>query len=229
MNKKRILLMVRIGNVPAGIEADWNHWYDTTHIPNRLSKGGFLLVRRFRAIWGEYKYLTLYELESIETLTSEAYMKLREWEASLPPDSFEAVTLKLPSFSRGVYEQIYPEEQEYRMPPTEILFTVGHDVPPNREEEFNEWYNTEHIPAMVNRVPGFVTARRFRDVGDSLPPGSGKASSSPKYVTVYDLGDEKVLESETFLKETNSPWSSWIRSWYSRRFRILARRIYPKP
>lgn len=229
MAKKRVLLLVRIGDVPPKIEPDWNHWYDTTHIPNRLSKPGFISVRRFLALWGEYKYLTLYELDNLEALESEAYVKLREWEASLPPESFEAITLKLPDFTRGVYEQIYPEQEEYEMPNTEILFTIGHDVPPNREEEFNAWYNTEHIPAMINRVPGFVTARRFRNVGSLLPSGSGKTSPSPKYVTLYDLSDEKVLESEVFKRETNSPWSSWVRSWYSRRFRILARRIYPKP
>lgn len=229
MGKKHVLLMVRIGDVPGEIEREWNRWYDTTHIPNRLSKPGFLSVRRFFAIWGEYKYLTLYDLESIEGLTSEAYQKLREWEASLPPKSFEAITLKLPNFSRGVYEQIYPEQEEHKMPNTQFLFTIGHDVPPNREEEFNAWYNTEHIPAMINRVPGFVTARRFRNAGSLLPPGSGKTSPSPKYVTLYDLSNDKVLESEVFQRETNSPWSSWVRGWYTRRFRILARKIYPEP
>lgn len=220
--------MVRIGDVPPAIEAEWNHWYDTKHIPNRLNKPGFIAVRRFVALWGEYKYLTLYDLDSIEALTSEAYLKQRDWEASLSPDSFEKTTPKLPGFSRGVYEQVYPEQGEYQIPDTEILFAIGHDVPLNKEEEFNAWYNTEHIPAMINRVPGFITARRFRDVGSSLPSRAGRTLSSPKYVTLYDLNSDKVLESEVFSRETNSPWSSWVRSWYSRRFRILARRIYPK-
>lgn len=221
--------MVQIGDVPEEIEMDWNRWYDTIHISNRLSKPGFVSVRRFIALWGESKYLTLYELESLEALKSDAYVKLREWEASLPPESFEAITLRLPNFARGVYEQIYPEQEDYQISDTQILFTIGHDVPPNRDEEFNAWYNTEHIPTMMNRVPGFVTARRFRNVGSLIPPGSGKTSPSPQYVTLYDLSDDKVLDSEVIKKETNSPWSSWVRSWYSRRFRILARRIYPKP
>jgi hypothetical protein len=228
MTKKRILLMVRIGDVPPEIEGEWNKWYDTEHIPNRLNKPGFLSVRRFKAIEGEFKYLTLYDLNSINALTSEAYLKLRDWEASLPPDSFEAITPKLPGCSRGIYEQIYPEQEDYQIPNTEILFAVGHDVPPDKEKEFNAWYNTEHIPAM-KRVPGFVTARRFMVIETQLPPRGGSGSSSPKYVTLYDIESERVFQSEAFLKERNSPWSSWVRSWYSRRFRIVARRIYPKP
>ncbi len=49
------------------------------------------------------------------------------------------------------------------------------------------------------------------------------------WAILYDIESEKVFQSEAFLKERNSPWSSWVRSWYSRRFRIVARRIYPKP
>ena len=101
-------------------------------------------------------------------------------------------------------------------------------MPPSREEEFNAWYNTEHIPAM-KRVPGFVTARRFVTVETQRSPRAGKTSSSPKYVAFYDIESERVFKSEVFLKERNSPWSSWVRSWYSRRFMIRARRIYPKP
>jgi hypothetical protein len=233
MTTKRFLLMVRMGEVPPKIESGWNKWYDTQHIPNRLNKPGFLSARRFVVIGGGAtegcKYLSLYDLERAEALTGEAYLKQRDWEASLPSDSFEAVTSRLPNFSRGIYEQIYPQAGEYRIPDSEILFIIGHDVPPDKDEEFNAWYNTEHLPAMMNRVPGFMNARRFKVVETPLPAGAGKTSSSPKYVTAYDLENEKVLESEIFLRETNSPWSSWVRSWYYRRFRILARRIYPEP
>jgi hypothetical protein len=219
--------MVRTDILPE-IEAEWNHWYDTQHIPNRLSINGFISARRFVAIEGEPKYLTLYDLTSIQVLTSEAYIKLRDREASLPADSFEAITHKLPNFSRGVYRQIYPEQGEYRAPNTTIIFAVGHDVPPDKEDAFNAWYNTEHIPAM-NRVPGFVTFRRFAAADIELPPKAGSTDSSPKFVTLYDLENEDVLLSDAFKRETNSPWSTWVRSWYSRRFRILARRLYPKP
>jgi len=227
MTKERILLMARM-DVPSEIEADWNHWYDTQHIPSRLAITGFVSARRFVAIEGESRYLTIYDLSSTEVLTSEAYLDLRDKEAALPPNSFEAITRTLPNFARGVYKQIYPQEGEYRTPDTEILFTPGHDVPPGRDDEFKAWYHTEHIPAMLNKVPGFVTARQFTAVETKLPPEAGRVDSSPKYVTLYDLESADVLRSEDFLRETNSPWSTWVRSWYTRRFRILARRIYPK-
>jgi len=225
MEDKKLLMMIRT-DVPSEIETEWNRWYDDKHIPARLNHApGFLTARRFVAIDDAPKYLSLYDLANIHALTSKDYLKLREREASLPLDSFEAITPTLPNFSRRIFEKIYPEEGEYRIPNTKIIFVVGHDVPAAREEEFNAWYNTEHIPAMLERVPGFVTARRFMTIKPQLPPRVSDWLSSPKYLTIYDLESKEVLESDIFLRETNSPWSSWIRSWYTRRFRFLAQRI----
>ncbi|OGA45668.1 MAG: hypothetical protein A3G24_22015 [Betaproteobacteria bacterium RIFCSPLOWO2_12_FULL_62_13] len=109
------------------------------------------------------------------------------------------------------------------MPDTEYLFLVAHDIPAKREDEFTAWYNTEHIPAML-RVPGFVTARRLK-ITPPLSPESGAQSSSPQYLTLYDLADRNAVESDRFLRDRNSPWTSWVRSWYTRRLRIKAHRI----
>ena len=40
------------------------------------------------------------------------------------------------------------------------VIVVSMDVDPDRDEEFNDWYNTEHIPHL-RTVPG-VLARRFQ-------------------------------------------------------------------
>jgi len=228
-----------MGEVPPKIEAEWNKWYDTQHIPSRLNLPGFISARRFVVTKGEPKhlalpdlspepkYLTLYDLASVDALGNEAYLNLLKKEASLPADRFEVITPRLPNFSRGVYEQIYPEQGEYQVPNTEVVFAVGHDMASTKEEEYNAWYNTEHIPAM-NRVPGFVTARRFVMVsGNQLPPGAISTPPYPKYLQVYDLESEGILRSEAFFRERVSPWGSWVRSWLNRRLRILARRIYP--
>ncbi|MFC1981808.1 hypothetical protein ACFLVN_06180 [Chloroflexota bacterium] len=231
MGKRGILLMVR-ADVPPQMETEWNNWYDTKHIPECFNNvPGVLTARRFVAIegthHGEPKYLTLYDLASVDVLASEAYLSLRNRQASLPPDSFEATMSKLPNFSCGLYQQVYPEQGEYRMPDTEIIDAVGHDPSPVREEEFNAWYNTENMPAIA-RVPAFVTARRFMAVDTEWPPGARIRLSGPKYIALYDLDNEEVLRSEASLRRRNTPWGSWIRSQCPLRLRFVGRRIYPK-
>ena len=137
MTEKGSLQLIRMDPPPVQ-EDEWSHWYDTTHIPARLEFPEFRHARRFVAFKGEPKYTTVYDLSSLDVFSGKDYLALKDEEASLPPDSFEATTPKLPKFSRGLYEQIYPDE-EYKMPDTEILLAVGIDVPPEKEEEFNAW------------------------------------------------------------------------------------------
>jgi len=215
-------------DVPQAIEAAWNAWYDETHIPNRLKRvPGFLSARRFIIQEDKPKYLTLYDLRDADVLTSETYLALRAWEASLPQDSLEATTLALPGFARGVYEQIYSSEPDYRPPDTHSILVVGHDVPAEKEAEFNAWYETEHIPALL-KVAGVVTARRLMTAQTELPPKSGLRSPGPKYLTLYDLENREVPLSDAYANAVNTPWTSWVRSWAHRRLRLLAERIFPE-
>ena len=99
-----------------------------------------------------------------DVLQSEPYLALKRHENAQPATSFEARTLQFPGFVRGVYRQVFPDTP-YAMPDSEVLFLVAHDIPPQREEEFTAWYNTEHVPAMLG-VPGFLTAE---DETSSIP------------------------------------------------------------
>lgn len=58
-------------------EAEYNDWYTNQHLPERVGIEGFLRGRRFRRVSDDpgQKYFTLYEVENIDTLTSEPYME----------------------------------------------------------------------------------------------------------------------------------------------------------
>jgi hypothetical protein len=45
-------------------------------------------------------------------------------------------------------------------------------------------------------------------------------------VALHDLENEEVPGSEAFLKARDTPWTRWIKSWYTRRFRFLCQCIY---
>ena len=50
-------------DVPADIEAKYNEYYDTVRTPANLQIPGCLHVRRYHAVEGAPKYLTMYEFE----------------------------------------------------------------------------------------------------------------------------------------------------------------------
>jgi len=79
-----------------------------------------------------------------------------------------------------------------------LLLTLT-EPPPAMEEEFNAWYDTEHMGERLS-IPGFRSARRW--VAD-VRPGEGK------YLATYELDSAAVLTSPAYLKffENQTPWS----------------------
>lgn len=70
--------------------------------------------------------------------------------------------------------------------------------PPAFEEEFNAWYDTEHVPERL-AVPGFESALRFVCV-----------DGHPRYLAMYDLESPSVLDTEDYLRvsfDRSSPWT----------------------
>ena len=66
-----------------------------------------------------------------------------------------------------------------------ILWVSRGNPPPEKEAEWNEWYNTVHIPELL-QVPGFLSATRYECI-------RGR-KTNPKYLTIYEIESEEILE-----------------------------------
>lgn len=62
-------------------------------------------------------------------------------------------------------------------------FIVMTNSTAGKEAEFNEWYNQQHIPDVLN-VPGFVCAQRFCLADTQM---RGEASNAYKYLALYEI------------------------------------------
>jgi hypothetical protein len=62
-------------DVEAAHDAEFNRWYDSEHLEERVAIEGFNEARRYVAEQGAPKYLSLYSTETFEVLDSPAYRK----------------------------------------------------------------------------------------------------------------------------------------------------------
>lgn len=86
------------------------------------------------------------------------------------------------------------------------------------EDEFNDWYDLEHIPER-QRLPGFLTCRRW--IGAENPKQS---------VATYDLDSLAVLKSAPYAAiggENLSPWSKRVTARCQRLLRFEGEQILP--
>jgi hypothetical protein len=89
--------------------------------------------------------------------------------------------------------------------------------PPTLEEEFNAWYDTEHIAERL-AVPGFETALRYVCI-----------DGAPRYLAMYDLASPDVLNSPAYVKvgyDNASPWTKRVTS-RVRIYRSFGVQVYP--
>src|SRR4051812_7232684 len=69
-------LLLTMTEPPSVMEEEFNAWYDSEHLAERLAISGFRSARRWVADCapGEGKYLATYELEALEVLYSPEYL-----------------------------------------------------------------------------------------------------------------------------------------------------------
>jgi hypothetical protein len=78
------------------------------------------------------------------------------------------------------------------------LLVVVVDVLPEHEDEFNRWYDEEHIPEK-RATPGFRSARRFRSHDR---PG--------RYLALYEIDDASIVTSPEYLAQPMSEWAQVV-------------------
>ena len=79
------------------------------------------------------------------------------------------------------------------------LLLVMMEIDPEHEDEFNRWYDEEHVPERMS-VPGFLSARRYRAI-----------EGGPKYLAIYELESPDVLQTETYKRLIGASESEWTK------------------
>jgi len=112
-----------------------------------------------------------------------------------------------------------PEKPHPTQPIGGTILVVMMEVDPAHEEEFNRWYDDEHLPERLE-IPGYISARRFK-----LEEGEGVL----KYLCIWELEDGSPLRSEAYQAQQRRPSDLRERAhaYIKQRMRGLYTQIYP--
>src|SRR5258708_11512852 len=78
------------------------------------------------------------------------------------------------------------------------IFMVYVDIDAQHVQEFNEWYNTEHLPELLS-VPGILSAARYEAV-----------KGGPQYLACYELASVAVMQTPAFTNRPRTPWGQQV-------------------
>ncbi len=78
----------------------------------------------------------------------------------------------------------------------QAIFMVYTDlIDPRYEEEFNAWYNTEHLPELL-ALPGVLDAARYV-----------ATRGGPTHLAVYELASVDAMQTPEFKNRPRTPWA----------------------
>ncbi|HVC52254.1 MAG TPA: hypothetical protein VND87_09565 [Stellaceae bacterium] len=204
MAKGILIAAMNIGN--AAVD-EFHDWYDTEHLPERVACPGFLVCQRWIGTADPKVSVAIYDLDTADVLKSPGYLAIGG--ANLSPWS-KRVTSRVERLMRFEGDQVLPGDQLAPSGAGGFLLNAM-NVAPEHEAEFNEWYNTEHIPAL-SAVPGVLCARRFRST-----------SANRKYVALYHLQSPDIQATPAWKNAAGTPWTEKLRPHFRDHLRLVCK------
>jgi hypothetical protein len=201
-------ILIAAMDFSAAPEDEFHDWYDLEHIPERLRVPGFLNADRWIGSENPKISVATYDLDGVEVLHGASYL-------AVGGDNASPWTRRTGKFRQLILryegEQLFPGDRTAPQDAAALLL-VAMNIVAEHEHEFNEWYNTEHVPAL-GAVPGTLCARRYRGTG-----------ATQRYVALYHLSAPEVSRSAEWRKAADTPWTQSLRPHFRDLLRIECRR-----
>lgn len=213
MSQANGLITVRL-QTAAEHEDEFNDWYSLEHVPQLTALPGFVRTRRYRCESADLRYLAWYETADERVESGADFQRIV---AQPTPWSIRM---------RKHYGE-HRERMNFRLmcevgtapaPDAPWMYIVHTDIPDYIVDEYNEWYDKEHLPRCVG-IPGVFRARRYT----AIEPSAGQ----PKYLTAYELSGSDVWESPAALQARKTPWTEKMRSLFTNTRRALYQLVAP--
>lgn len=189
VERGNLIRSVRVDVDPQN-EGEFNRWYNGEHEPLLRKVPGVIATFKGKNL-GEMgqKYFYLYVHKNIDVQKSEIYREASATKLAKEVRPF------LKNFDGRNYDVIVPGPLPLNLKKGNIIRTVEVNVASEQEQDFNDWYNKEHIPTLL-KVPGVMAIWRGVNLGEK----------GQKYLTVYFQESMFVQQREDYKKASQTDW-----------------------
>lgn len=171
-------------------EAQFNRWYNEGYEPLLRKVPGVIATFRGKNLSEKgQKNFFLYVHKNLDVQKSDLYREANatKWAKEVEPF--------LKNVDGRNYEVILPGPLPSDLNKGNIIRTVEMNVAPEGEQDFNDWYNKEHVPTL-SKVPGVMNIWRAVNLGEK----------GHKYLTIYFQENISVQQREDYKKASQTDW-----------------------
>jgi hypothetical protein len=201
-------------------DAEFNDWYKLEHVPQLTALPGFVRTRRYYCEKSDIRYLAWYETadEAIEAGPDFQYIVSHPTPWSLRMRNFYGANRERMNFK--LMCDVANASASLPAAGAPWMYIVHTDIPDHIIDEYNAWYDKEHLPRCAN-IPGVLRARRYTAAACT------SGNTGPKYLTAYEMTGPEVWESPAAQVARKTPWTEKMRSLFSNTRRALYQLVAP--
>lgn len=207
-------------------ENRFNEWYADKHIPHIMNRFPALMAKRFVSTDEKEKtYLTIYEFQNPAKL-AETRQILKDHSRPEKKDFDQWAEKCVKKFERFFYLQIFPNSAFNLIQNSHALHTVDlkliKGLSRKQEEDFNNWYHSDHIPLLLRLFPDFIGTKRYVTAPDS----------EKQYLTIYGSVEKEQMNAIAADihrpgREGRDTWNRWEKACVQGIRRGFYIQIYP--
>ena len=183
-------------------EDRFNQWYDTEHIPLRMGVKGFESAQRYRDAEAD-NFLAVYELASLAAFSTPEFRVIK----TKPSATTAWMLANVNGFTRYLGDQLTvggdPSAGALNAP---VLHAVLLHVPPTSLQDFDDWFEQEHMPILL-RARDCLMIRQFTIVSGEPHPFNRLALHYLASANVVAATGREMAESNPW---RNDPAAGWL-------------------
>ncbi|TKY89395.1 hypothetical protein EX895_001926 [Sporisorium graminicola] len=229
------LLLVFMQPGPQVSLEEFHEWYDNEHVPLRTHRfTTFRSAARYavtstafspsdavapkETTWGAF-----YTVSSNATFAETAYTSLRSERSKREADLFTRLAI----VDRRIYKLEYDSDADNKISVERkrlglnvqkaqdtgsYLVTNSVDVKPEVQDEYNRWFEQEHVP-MLSKVKGWKRSRRFTLIDNGVNgtlAKEGMTEGVPKCLGLHEYDNDAPEDTQEYKDACSTQWRSDI-------------------
>jgi hypothetical protein len=208
---------------PAQLEREFNDWYDNEHVPVRLKLSGFTQAVRYIVHPDDPqplqtpRYAVTYFMRDLQVLETPEYRQLKD----APSERTDRMLKSVSKFTRFIAKEVSrsSRREAEELTTTPVLYVVLFAVPEDWQEEFEAWYDEEHISILMKEKM-WRACVRYR-IFDGIP-------SNWTHLTLHYLEDSSALRSPFREEARQTVWRQRLSKepWFQGSYNLY-RRLEP--
>ncbi|MBX9722713.1 MAG: hypothetical protein K2X81_15040 [Candidatus Obscuribacterales bacterium] len=187
-------IMVVTISVPPEKVAEFDAFYHHRFLSAMLKDSPEILaIRRYEEAnisgtlrWYNKQFITIYELDSEDSVAKVDEMFARPAIVDLVREFQQWKGNHLRNFSRITYLNTWTHERKPWDCPfgSRPLFIWSHEMKPELDEQFQEWYENSYLPLQVADIPAWSACRRYTSINQE----------KKRRLTVFEAADNANLD-----------------------------------